>query len=70
MYKLRVVGINLGSCTTYHSETEMAHHNVVLEATTYTKIYGQQWLGKCWCGAGSQPTWLFHIKVWKSFVDI
>ena len=22
---------------------------VVLEATTYTKIYGQQQLGKCWC---------------------
>ena len=22
---------------------------VVLEATTYTRIYGQQQLGKCWC---------------------
>ena len=22
---------------------------VVLEATTYTMIYGQQQLGKCWC---------------------
>ena len=22
---------------------------VVIEATTYTRIYGQQQLGKCWC---------------------
>ena len=29
---------------------------VVLEATTYTRIYGQQQLGKCLCVAGSQPT--------------
>ena len=29
---------------------------VVLEATTYTRIYGQQQLGKCWCVAWSQPT--------------
>ena len=29
---------------------------VVLEATTYTRIYGQQRLGKCWCVARSQPT--------------
>ena len=29
---------------------------VVLEATTYTRIYGQHQLGKCWCVARSQPT--------------
>ena len=29
---------------------------VVLEATTYTRIYGQQQFGKCWCVARSQPT--------------
>ena len=29
---------------------------VVLEATTYTRIYRQQQLGKCLCVAGSQPT--------------
>ena len=29
---------------------------VVLEATTYTMIHGQQQLGKCLCVAGSQPT--------------
>ena len=28
---------------------------VVLEVTTYTRIYGQQRLGKCLCVAGSQP---------------
>ena len=28
----------------------------MLEATTYTRIYGQQELGKCLCVAGSQPT--------------
>ena len=27
----------------------------MLEATTYTRIYGQQQLGKCWCVARSQP---------------
>ena len=31
---------------------------VVLEATTYTRIYGQQESGKCLCVAGSQPTQL------------
>ena len=35
---------------------------VVLEATTYTRIYGQQQLGKCWCVAGNQPTWLTGKK--------
>ena len=29
---------------------------VVLEATTYTRIYRQQQLGKCLRVAGSQPT--------------
>ena len=29
---------------------------VVLEATKYTRIYGQQQFGKCWCVARSQPT--------------
>ena len=29
---------------------------VVLEATTITRIYGQQQLGKYWCVARSQPT--------------
>ena len=29
----------------------------MLEATTCTKIYGQQQLGKSWCVAGSRPTW-------------
>ena len=29
---------------------------VVLETTTYTRIYGQEQLGKCWCVARSQPT--------------
>ena len=29
---------------------------VVLEATMYTRIYGQQQFMKCWCVAGSQPT--------------
>ena len=28
----------------------------MLEATTYTRICGQQQLGKCLCVAGSQPT--------------
>ena len=28
----------------------------MLEATTYTRIYGQQQLGKCLCVAGGQPT--------------
>ena len=28
----------------------------MLKATTYTRIYGQQQLGKCLCVAGSQPT--------------
>ena len=28
---------------------------VVLEATTYTRIHGQQQLGKCLCVTGSQP---------------
>ena len=28
---------------------------VVLEVTTYTRIYGQQQFGKCWCVARSQP---------------
>jgi len=28
---------------------------VMFGATTYTKIYGQQQWGKCWCVAGSQP---------------
>ena len=28
---------------------------VVLEATKYTRIHGQQQLGKCLCVAGSQP---------------
>ena len=27
----------------------------MLEDTTYTRIYGQQQLGKCLCVAGSQP---------------
>ena len=29
----------------------------MLEATTYTRIYGQQQLGKYLRVAGSQPTW-------------
>ena len=29
---------------------------VLLEATTYTRIYGQQQLGKCLCVVGNQPT--------------
>ena len=29
---------------------------VLLEATMYTRIYGQQQFGKCWCVARSQPT--------------
>ena len=29
---------------------------VVLEATMYMTIYGQQQFGKCWCVARSQPT--------------
>ena len=29
---------------------------VVLEATMYARICGQQQLGKCLCVAGSQPT--------------
>ena len=28
----------------------------MLEATTCTKIYGQQRLGKSWCVPGSRPT--------------
>ena len=28
----------------------------MLEATTYTRIYGQQQFGKCGCVARSQPT--------------
>ena len=35
---------------------------VVLEATTYTRIYGQQQLGKCLCVGGSQPT---RIKLYS-----
>ena len=39
---------------------------VVLEATTYTRIYGQQQLGKCWCVARSQPTRKnFRCKVYS-----
>ena len=29
---------------------------VVLEATTYIRIYGPQQFGKCWCVGRSQPT--------------
>ena len=37
---------------------------VVLEAITYTEIYGQQQLRKCLCVAGSKPTWeRFHCKI-------
>ena len=28
----------------------------MLEATRYTRIYGQQQLGKCLCVAGNEPT--------------
>ena len=28
----------------------------MFDATVYTRIYGQQQLGKCLCVAGSQPT--------------
>ena len=42
-------------------EKEMAF---VLEATTYTGIYGQQQLRKCLCVAGSQPMQeSFHCKI-------
>ena len=35
---------------------------LVLEATTYARIYGQQQFGKCWCVAGSLQTWeLFSL---------
>ena len=34
-------------------EKEMA---CCVAATTYTRIYGQQQFGKCWCVARSQPT--------------
>ena len=38
----------------------------MLEATTYTRIYGQQQLGKCWCVARSQPTRKnFRCKVYS-----
>ena len=41
---------------------------VVLEATTYTRIYGQQQLGKCWCTARSQPTRKnFRVKNFRTF---
>ena len=37
---------------------------VVLEATTYTRIYGQMQLEECLCVAGSQPMWKnFHCKI-------
>ena len=39
----------------------------MLEATKYTRIHGQQQLGKCLCVAGSQPTWeKFRCKI-KNF---
>ena len=40
---------------------------VVLEATTYTKIYGQQQFGKWWCVARSQPTseTFFVVKLYS-----
>ena len=38
---------------------------VVLEATMYTRIYGQQQLGKCLC-AGSQLTRkIFFVKLYS-----
>ena len=46
----------------------------VLEATTYTRIYGQQQLGKCLHVAGSQPTQkkficknYIHVKHFRPF---
>ena len=39
---------------------------VVLEATMYTRIYGQQQFGKCWCVARSQPTSeIFVVKLYS-----
>ena len=47
---------------------------VVLEATMYTRIYGQQQFGKCWCLAWSQPTSekfsfvkFIHVKYFSTF---
>ena len=38
----------------------------MLEATTYTRIYGQQQLAKCWCVARSQPTRkIFVVKLYS-----
>ena len=36
---------------------------VVLEATTYTRIHGQQQLGKCLCVAGSQCGKILVVKL-------
>ena len=41
--------------------------------TTYTRIYGQQQLGKCWCVARSQPTTekIFVVKfIHINFLDV
>ena len=38
---------------------------VVLEATKYTRIHGQQQLGKCLCVAGSQPTKILVVKFYS-----
>ena len=38
---------------------------VVLEATTYTRIHGQQQLGKCLCVAGNQREKIFVVKLYS-----
>ena len=43
---------------------------VVLEATMYTRIYGQQELGKWWCVASREPTNIGKIFVAKLYIRI
>ena len=38
---------------------------VVLEATTYTRTYGQQQFGKCWYVYSMKPTYVGKIFVVK-----
>ena len=42
---------------------------VVLEATTYTRIYGQQQFGKCWCVVVGK---IFIVKLYacKNFLYV
>ena len=43
----------------------MRRQLVVLEATTYTRIYGQQQFGKCWYVYSTEPTNVGKIFVVK-----